>query len=180
MKPRQSIMACLMSLGMTLPSMAGQAATSATAGSSGWGPGTAGATAQYNGDGVGYTDTQAQSGRLNFARGLAVGFDQDSLSLSTSYAVAGQRGPAVAGTFNLDIGLDGQVSSSVGRSVAQGDPQRTVSAGGSAGSHHGLPGTAVATASGHTGPRGEVRAVTRSDSTRRSHRYVNTSRRFVR
>jgi hypothetical protein len=180
MRPNRSILTAMaLSLTCSLSALAGEAATSATAGSSGRGPGTAGATATYDGGGIGYTDTQAQSGRFNFARGLSVGLDQDGLSLSTSYAVAGQRGPAVAGTFNMNIGLDGQVSSSVGRSVAQGDPQRHVSAGGSAGSVWGQP-AAVATASGDTGPRGEVRAVTRSDTSRRAHRYVNTSRRILR
>ena len=109
---------------------AGDAQTSATAGSGGrQRDGTASATASYDGD-IGFARTRSKSGRVNVARGIAVGFDRDGLSLSVSNAIAGRRGPAIATNFNLSIGLDGQVSHSSGLAVADGSSQRTVSAGG--------------------------------------------------
>ncbi len=142
---------------------AGQATTSATAGSRGWGTGWAAATADYRGSGPGYANTQTRSGQLNLAQGVALGLDRDGLSFSTSYALAPRLGPAVAGTFNLNIGLDGAVATSVGRTVASGDPNRVVSAGGGAGARYGSA-PAWATVSGSTGPRGEVRSFTNSQS----------------
>ncbi|HNO79715.1 MAG TPA: hypothetical protein PKN33_16835, partial [Phycisphaerae bacterium] len=112
---------------------AGVANTSATAGSSGWGPGTAAATANYDGDGVGFTKTKASSGKLNIARGLSVGFDESGLSVSHSYAIAGQTGPAVGGTLNVHIGQDG-VALSGGQSVASQGRTREVNVSGEAGS----------------------------------------------
>ena len=145
--------------GVAAMAQAGEATTSATAGSSGRGPGTAAATANYAGGGRGYADTHTRSGKVNLARGIAVGFDREGLSLSTSYAVAGRIGPAVAGTFNLQIGRNGSVSTGVGHTVAQGDRSRTVSASGGTGStRRSTP--AWATATGQTGPRGSVRATT--------------------
>lgn len=141
---------------------AGEASTSATAGSRGYGPGTAAATANYDGNGIGFTKTKANSGsRFNFARGLSVGFDGDGLSLSNSYAFAPQFGPAVGGTMNLHIGLDGQTSVSTGRVESSGDPARQVAVNGSAGSYRGRS-QAVSAAHGVTGPRGTVRARTHS------------------
>jgi hypothetical protein len=157
---------------LTAATLGGETATSATAGSNGRGPGYAGATADYNGNGIGVTRTKAETGRINFARGLSLGFDEDGLSLSTSYALAPKYGPAVGGTFNMNIGLDGQRSASFGQTVASGDRNRTVTAGGFAGSNRGM-GRAGATVTGTTGPRGEVRSMTRSLSSQDQH-----SRRF--
>jgi hypothetical protein len=140
---------------------AGEASTSATAGSRGFGPGTAAATADYNGGGVGFTRTKANSGNVNLARGISFGVDPSGLSLSTSFAVAPRVGPAAAGTFNLSLSPTGDVSGSFGRSIASGDSTRTVSAGGSSGnSFFGSP--ARATTSGFTGSRGRVDASSHS------------------
>ncbi|GJM25422.1 MAG: hypothetical protein DHS20C16_18370 [Phycisphaerae bacterium] len=144
---------------------AGVANTSATAGSGGWGPGTAAATANYDGDGVGFTKTKASSGKLNVARGLSVGFDQTGLSVSHSYAVAGQRGPAVGGTLNVHIGQNG-VAVSGGQSVASQGRSRQVNVAGQAGSNGRRP-TATAAASGHASGRGVVNARTFSRSSDR-------------
>lgn len=145
---------------MTFPfaAFAGMANTSATAGSDGWGPGTAAATANYDGDGVGFTKTKANSGKINIARGLSVGFDQTGLSVSHSYAVAGQRGPAVGGTLNVHIGQDG-VALSGGQSVASQGRSRQVNVAGQAGSSGGRP-IAAAKASGYASGRGVVNAQT--------------------
>ena len=176
MKCKQPILlSTAMMLGCSTLAGAGQARTSASAGSRGWGPGTAAATAQYDGSGPGYTKTRTSSGPVSLAQGIALGFDRNGLSLSSSYAVAPRRGPATAGTFNLNIGLDGQVATSVGRSVASGDRVRTVSAGGGSGSlRRGAP--AWSTTSGRTGPQGTVRSFTKSNHLRaplmRAPRYV--------
>ena len=147
---------------MSSAAWAGEANTSATAGSRGFGPGTAAATANYDGNGIGFTKTQANSGNnLNFARGLSIGFDEDGLSLSHSYAVAPRFGPAIGGTMNLHIGTDGQSSLSTGRVKSSGDPSRRVAVSGSAGSHRGRS-QAVSATRGVTGPRGAVRASTHS------------------
>lgn len=156
------------------PVLANDARTTATAGSNGRGAGTAGATANYDGGGIGFTRTKADTGRINLARGLAVGFDEDGLSVSHSYALAPTYGPAVGGTFNMHIGLDGEATVSAGRVTADGDPVRVVTAGGNAGSNGRSP-VATATASGETGRRGEVRAETRSFSSDRG-RYAERGR----
>ena len=146
---------------------AGQADSSASASSNGRGPGTAVATAGYHGGGIGFTHTNARSGNVNVAEGLSFGFDEEGLSLSSSYALAPMIGSAAAGTFNLALGLDGDVSYSVGRSVAGGDPYRSVEAGGSAApGRNGGSGGAVATAGGRTGPRGVAIAKTSSHTTK--------------
>lgn len=166
MKRKQlSLLSTVIMLGCSTLAWAGQASTSASAGSRGWGPGTAAATATYDGSGPAYTRTRARSGQLNLAQGVALGFDRDGLSLSSSYAVAPRRGAAVAGTFNVSIGLDGQVATSVGRTVASGDRRRTVSASGGSGSARRRT-PAWATTSGHTGTRGVVRSFTKSNDRR--------------
>ena len=149
----------------TAAAFAGEATTSATAGSNGRGNGYAGATADYNGNGIGITRTKADTGRINFGRGLSIGLDEDGLSLSTSYALAPNRGPAVGGTFNMNIGFDGERSASFGRTVAYGDRNREVTAGGFAGSDRGI-GRAGATVGGNTGPRGKVKATSHSFDSR--------------
>ena len=160
-----TILATAVCTGVSTVSWAGQATTSAVAGSPGLGTGTAAATADYRGDGPGYATTQTRSGRVNLARGIAVGFDRDGLSLSTSYGVAGHIGPAVAGTLSVNIGLNGQVATSIGRTVARGDRARTVSVAGGSGSRRG-PARAWATSTGRTGPRGEVMSMAKSNHAR--------------
>jgi hypothetical protein len=148
-----------------LAALAGEASSGASASSNRWGPGTAAATAGYQGNGIGFARTNTRSGNTNFAQGLSVGFDEEGLSLSTSYAVAPRFGTAAAGTMNVAIGLDGSVATSAGRTVADGDPDRRVDASGSArpGSYGRSP-AAVATTGGATGPRGTVVSRTHSDS----------------
>jgi hypothetical protein len=155
---------------------AGVATTSAAASSDGYRPGTAVATAAYEGNGVGLTRTNTRSGNVSFARGFSLGFDQNGLSLSNSYAVAPRRGPAVAGTFNLAIGTDGSVSHAVGRTVAAGDTSRGVEASGSA-----RRAAASAAVRGATGSRGHVISKTRSHTQRaRTIRRVHRPARLLR
>lgn len=174
MRPRRIVMkttnlaiAMVTMLATALGAVAGQADSSASASSNGRGPGTASATAGYQGNGVGFTHTNAKSGNVNIAEGLSFGFDEQGLSLSSSFAVAPRIGSAAAGTFNLALGLDGDVSYGVGRSAAAGDSYRSVEAGGSAApGRYGRSGGAVATASGRTGPRGVAVAKTSSHNSR--------------
>ncbi|MFO0839923.1 MAG: hypothetical protein U1D55_15535 [Phycisphaerae bacterium] len=142
-------------------SLASDAATSATVGS-GPGGGAAGATARYEGD-RGFARTDTRTGRVNEARGVAVGVDENGLSLSISNAITAPNGVALATNFNLSIDRDGDVSHSGGIALAAGPIERSASAGGSAGNGR----AAVSQASGRTDPRGIVRAVTRAESTRR-------------
>lgn len=142
---------------------AGEASTSASV-RNGWGPvgGAASATAHYTGDGpAGLARTRTRTGDLNTAHGLAVGVDKDGLDFSYSHAMAGRVGPAYAGTFNLSIGTDGDVSGSYGGVVARGGAVRSVEAGGvTRTTPHGA--TAVATARGDASPNGSVEARTHS------------------
>ncbi len=118
----------------------------------------------YNGGGPGYAQTQTRSGPVSFGQGVAFGVDRDGVSFSASQAVATPHGPAVATTFNLTVGFNGQTASSQGLSVAGGSRQRQARASGSTGLRHGRP-TAISRAGGRTGHRGFVRAKTRSRST---------------
>ncbi len=145
--------------------LAGEAATSASAGSNGIGPGTASATASYTGGGRGQARTNTRSGRnFSFGQGIAYGVDRNGISFSASNAVATRFGPAFASTFNITIGPGG-VAGSFGTSTAGGSRNRTAHAGGFAGNRFGRP-RAGATAGGRTGRRGWVRANTHSFSRR--------------
>lgn len=150
--------------GLVSVAAASDAETSAQA-TGGRGPsGSALATARYEGD-VGFARTDTRSGRVNLARGVALGFDADGLSLSLSTALAPRSGPALATTFNISIGTNGEVAHSVGTALATGGTARTVAAGGSAATaRHG--GTAVAAASGRTQSGGTVRVATQSEHVR--------------
>ncbi len=163
MNTKSMKLAGLLMLVMGLSAYAGTASSSAGASSSRWGSGTAVATADYDGGGQGFARTDTKSGRVSTARGVAFGFDEGGMSLSTSYAVAPLLGPAVAGTFNLAIGVDGSVAGSVGRTVATGGGSREARAGGfaSPGSRHESPASG-ARVSGRTGRGGRV--VSSSDS----------------
>ena len=144
---------------VTGSSFAADAYTSANAGShSGYPNGTAGATAEYHAD-AGWTRTDARSGRVNTATGVAVGVDDDGLAISVSNALAPRNGPALATNFNLSIGRDGQASSSFGVSVADGPVHREAAVSGGAGTtRHG--GVAISDASGRTDRWGTVRTRT--------------------
>jgi hypothetical protein len=144
--------------------MAGEASTSATASNGWYTSGSAGATANYDGNGgIGFARTRSDTGKVNTSRGLAVGVDDDGLDFSFSHAIAPKSGPAYAGTLNLSIGRDGDVNGSYGGSVAQGGVAREVHAGGSTRSDH-RGGSAVATAGGETVGGGRVDARTDSFS----------------
>ena len=145
------------------PAGAGEAGTSATAGydrrTAG---GVAEATANYDGR-VGWARTDSEVGRRGSqAQGVAVGVDEDGLSLSVSNAVAPRNGPALATNFNLSIGRDGEVASSFGATIASGPIQREASVGGAAGS--GWNGSvATSEAAGRTDRFGRVDTVTRAE-----------------
>lgn len=156
--------------------LAAGAGTSANAGSS-WNSsnGTAGATAEYQGD-HGWTRTDARSGRVNTATGVAVGADSDGISLSVSNALAPRNGPALASNFNLSIGRDGQVSSSFGLSAAGGPLYREASAGGgTATRRHG--GGAVSEAGGRSDDFGSVTTRTGANEVRGRDLRPNEQRR---
>lgn len=155
------LVGAVMSLLLVVPAaLASDASTSASASSPGAGPGTAAASAQYSGD-RGFAGTHTRSGLISFGRGVAFGVDQDGISFSASYAVAGSRGPAVASSLNISIGRDGQVSRSLSRSIAGGSLDRQVSVGGFSSVHRANT-AAGATASGRTGQNGFVRAFTQT------------------
>lgn len=141
---------------------AGEASSDAWANSNG----AAGANAAYNGDGRGWAKTNTKSGNISYGRGTAFGIDRDGVSFSLSQALAPRFGPAIASTFNVSIGFDGEVNSSHGNSIARGGSVREVNAGGFANSSRFLGGSAGATAGGRTENGGRVHAVTKSNSHR--------------
>ena len=144
--------------------VAGEASTSATA-SNGWsGRGTTAATANYTGDdnSVGIARTRTNStGNVNTARGLAVGVDEDGLDFSFSHAIASKFGPAYAGTLNLSVGRDGEVSGSYGNSTATGGTERSATASGVTRVDR-RGGTSSAVTGGDTRNGGTVRATSNS------------------
>src|SRR5262249_43941189 len=135
------------------------AETSARVGSDARGTSIGDASARYEGD-VGFARTQTRSGNLTLARGVAVGYDEDGLSLSFSGGVATRRGAAVATNFNLSIGNDGRVSGSGGSVVSGGPVYRSAEVGGTTSTRPHAP--AVSFASGQSDPRGFARAETRA------------------
>lgn len=167
-------MSALLGISLTATGLAAETETSANA-SSRWGrPGDAGATARYEGD-VGFARTEARSGRVSTARGVAVGADEHGVSLSISNAVATPLG-AVGTTFNLSIGPDG-VSASRGAAVSVGGRERGVAVGGATDSRGVRPAQAISR--GFTRGGGVVRATSdaRDDIRPRS---VRVLRRFGR
>lgn len=161
--------------------LAGQASTSASA-TNGFGhPGAASATADYTGaGGQGYARTRTDTaGPVNIGRGLAVGFDGNSLDVSFSHALAPVVGPAYAGTFNMSLGTNGQVATSYGGTLAEGGLVRTAEAGGTTQSGP-YGANASATASGHTAPGGRVQSWTQSNSGRTAPRALATPAGYAR
>lgn len=148
---------------------AGEASTSANA-SNGWRTsGSAGATANYTGEGNGpaLARTRTGSGKVNWAEGLAVGVDRDGLDFSFSHALANKFGAAYAGTFNLSIGYDGSVTGSYGGVVSRGGVARSAEAGGvTRTSPYGA--TSMANANGNTAGGGTVKARVDSFNTPRT------------
>jgi hypothetical protein len=156
----KTITAILTGLTLTTTALAGNAETSATAGTR-FDSGNAMATAAYDGR-IGFARSNAQTGRVNAAKGVAVGVDKHGISLSVSTALATRLGPAVAANFNMTIGRDGDVSKSTGLAIAKGSFVREATAGGS--THAGRSGIgSTATATGKA-PLGTVRVITRSRS----------------
>ncbi len=154
----------LFGIGMStaISAWASEAGTSATAGSSRFDRnGTAAATARYDGR-VGFARTDASSGRLSRARGVAVGVDEDGLSLSVSHAIAPPHGPAVATSFNITIDRDGDVARNASLAIARGPIERSVTAGGQTGTGRVVP-HASGRATGRTDPFGRVQAISRSE-----------------
>jgi hypothetical protein len=174
-KAAVTTLASLIRLALVAPALASDAQTSATATGGRGRSGTATASARYEGD-IGFARTDTRSGSVNLARGVAVGFDEDGLSLSLSLALAPKRGPAVATTFNISLDRDGEVATSVGTALATGGTSRSVSAGGSTAATTYRP-VASATTAGVSRNGGVVRTYTHSD------RYVSretTVRRIIR
>lgn len=157
--------AASLSLALTAgAAFASDAATSAAVGGGFGRPGAATATARYEGD-VGLARTDTQTGRVNIARGLAVGVDEDGLALSLSNAVMTPGGVAVATNLNIGIDRDGDVSTSTGLTVAAGLREREASAGGQVSTRLG-GGTATSIAQGRTDRHGRVIARTTADDYR--------------
>lgn len=152
-----------MTLGASV-ALASDAATSAAVGGGAWRPGTATATAHYEGD-VGLARTDTRTGRVNVARGLAVGVDEDGLAFSLSNAVITPNGVAVATNLNIGIDRDGDVSTSTGLSVAAGPREREATAGGQVSTRPGS-GSATSIAQGRTDRHGRVMARTSADDFR--------------
>lgn len=168
MKPTKNSLAkmaeltCLAALVCSLPALASEADTTASATGGRGRTGTATATAHYEGD-VGFARTDTRTGRVNVARGVAVGVDEDGISLSVSLAFAPLGGPAFATNFNMSFDRDGGGATSFGNVVATGGTSRTVSVGGGASAtRYGANSTSLA--SGKTTNGGVVKAVTRSDN----------------
>lgn len=154
-----TIMLLMGPLGMTAI-FGSEAATQASVTSGRGGSGSAMATAEYEGV-VGLARTRTETGKVTLARGLAVGLDEDGLSVSFSHGVASRRGPAYAGTFNLAINTDGQVSGSYGGVLSRGGSSRSATAGGEVQAAR-RGGSATAFATGHTQGGGSVKANTQS------------------
>ncbi|MGE3181447.1 MAG: hypothetical protein AB7N71_07450 [Phycisphaerae bacterium] len=142
--------------------------------------GVAEATAEYDGR-IGWARTNTETNRRGSnAQGVAVGVDNDGVSLSVSNAHATNRGPALASTFNLSIGRDGDVSTSFGLTTANGPIAREASAGGETATRR-SGGTAVAYADGATDRFGRVDSFTHAEQTpARSIRGVREMRREFR
>lgn len=161
---KTSIRWTLIGIGMSaaLSAWASEAETSASAGSSRLdrsGPATA--TARYDGR-VGFARTDAHSGRFSRAHSVAVGVDENGLSLSLSHALAPPGGPAVASSFHVTIDHNGDVARNVSLAIVRSPLERSVTAGGQTGTGRFVP-HASGVATGRTDPFGRVQATSRSE-----------------
>jgi hypothetical protein len=178
-RTHQTIAAALSLVLTAGAAVASDAATSAAVGGGFGRPGTAAATARYEGD-FGLARTDTRTGRVNIARGLAVGVDEDGLAFSLSNAVLTPGGVSVATTLNIGIDRDGDVSTSTGLAIAAGPREREASAGGRV-STRPDGGGATSIAQGRSDRNGRVIARTHSDDDRprrvvpRSARYRDSS-----
>lgn len=156
MRSTARMMILLSLLALSTRAFASEAETSARV-SRGIGmPDQADAAARYEGD-FGFARTDTRTGGVNLARGVAVGVDEDGLSLSLSHAVSGKHGPAIATNFSMSVGRDGRVSRGIGRTFADGTLYRSAGASGGTSTR----GHAHAGATGRTDPFGRV--VSRTD-----------------
>jgi hypothetical protein len=155
----------------TLSAFASSAATNASAGRDILGRGNAQAYATYEGD-AGFARTNTRTGSVNIARGVAVGVDEDGLSLSVSTAFDPKHGPAIASNFNLSIGRDGS-SSSHGLAIANDRNERQASAGGAVTADR-RGSLASSTAQAGSGPQGRAIARTSSNSQRPQPRLIHS------
>ena len=135
---RNMMLNLLLPLGLTAgTAMASEASTSALTGSDAFGNRRAEASAQYDGD-FGFANTRTTTGHVSTARGVALGVDEDGLSLSVSNAVS-VGNQSAANNLNLSIGTNGGVAISGGRSNASGPLQHSAAAGGGSSIQHGIP-----------------------------------------
>lgn len=141
--------------------LAGEAQTSAEAGRGLLRKGDARATAHYEGK-AGFAQTASHSGRVNTARGVAVGVDKQGMTLSVSNAIAPKLGPAVAVNFNIAIDRDGDVTRSRSIAVARGPLFKKVSAGGEVRNERRNDSTT--SYAGGKAPLGHVRVISKSNS----------------
>jgi len=154
--------ASFMLLATAAAAMASDAQTSASANSGRGRSGAAMGTARYEGD-LGFARTDTRSGAVNAARSVALGVDENGLSLSLSTAVAPRNGPAFGTNLNVSIGNNGEVSLSTGRATATGGSERGVTVGGATntGNRH-RSGSAISQATGRTSNGGVAQATTNS------------------
>ena len=163
MKRMKLLLAPLALFATAALALASDAETSATATGGRGHAGSAAATARYDGN-IGFARTNTRSGRVNLARGGAVGVDERGLSLSISTAIAPRRGPAIATNFNMSIDRSGRSSHSIGTAIAQGGTRRSATVAGSTTTRRG--GSSLSLASGRTRGGGIVRARTESHHSR--------------
>lgn len=149
-------------LALAAPALASDAKTSATATNGPLAPGSAAASANYQGD-RGFARSDTRTGDVNIARGVALGVDQNGLSLSVSHALAPRHGPAIATNFNMSINRNGDVAHSVGAAIATGGVERTATVSGGAG-RNGRSAESAAFAHGRTSGGGRVQVISRGES----------------
>jgi hypothetical protein len=137
---------------MTTVAWASSAGSSAEVGSR-YGVDRAAATANYDGR-VGFARTKAKTGKINLARGVALGIDREGISFSISNAIGGKRA-SLASNLNVSFGRDGDHSVSMGSTVSRGNRYHSAQAGGSASSYRGRS-SATAAASGDADRYGSV------------------------
>jgi hypothetical protein len=153
---RISFMAVLGILVGLVPAVsASDARTSAEVGSSRGGTDHAAATADYDGR-VGIARTNAKTGKINLARGLALGLDEDGVSFSLSQALGGKRA-SLASNLNVSLNRDGDHSVSFGSTVSRGSQHHTARVEGGASADRRRT-RATAAARGDADRRGRVDA----------------------
>ena len=169
---------------LALPALSGPAALTraaetnshAAAGHDGYGNRRAEAAAGYDGA-LGFARTRTHTGPISTARGVALGLDEDGLSLSLSHAISGPFGRSAARNLNLSIGMNGQVAVSRGSADSNGSRGSSAYAGGGSGVCDGRT-VAYGDAGGTTDRNGGVTSevITRTSPARRGARLAGESR----